>query len=213
MTCSIKIKKNLNFLFLWHVDPFVRMLHICPVEGLEGMTTRSIAKRLTLTPQWNVFCIVCISLKVNHNCTLCIIYRQYANGSTLVQYYTSIKKVCCASFMNNMYSLFVFQCDKSQFFISNRHFNWHRRAGLATLSLFTYLIFSTNFLMRPWPPFLLDVLLWMFFVVPNWIHFAMMLCLYQLFLLFIQHLLSALFTIKRALMRYEKYMNCIHKTF
>ena len=31
--------------------------------------------------------------------------------------------------------------------------------------------------------------------------------------LFIQHLLSALFTIKRALMRYEKYMKCIHKTF
>ena len=28
MTCSIKIKKNLNFLFLRHVDPFVRMLHI-----------------------------------------------------------------------------------------------------------------------------------------------------------------------------------------
>ena len=27
MTCSFKIKKNLNFLFLRHVDPFVRMLH------------------------------------------------------------------------------------------------------------------------------------------------------------------------------------------
>ena len=28
MTCSIKIKKNLNLLFLRHVDPFVKMLHI-----------------------------------------------------------------------------------------------------------------------------------------------------------------------------------------
>ena len=26
MTCSMKIKKNLNFLFLRHVDPFVRMV-------------------------------------------------------------------------------------------------------------------------------------------------------------------------------------------
>ena len=56
--------------------------------------------------------------------------------------------------MNDIYSLFVFQCDKSQFFISNKHpvkrdlykhFNWHRRAGLATLSLFTYLIFPQFF--------------------------------------------------------------------
>ena len=69
--------------------------------------------------------------------------RQYANGSTLVQNY--IKKVCCANFMNDIYSLFVFQCDKSQFFISNKHFNWHRRACLATLSLFTYLIFPQIF--------------------------------------------------------------------
>ena len=35
----------------------------------------------------------------------------------------------------------------------------------------------------------------------------------HLIYLFIQHLLSALFTVKRALMRYEKYMKCIHKTF
>ena len=44
MTCSIKIKKNLNFLFLRHVDPFVRMLHIwvdigtnliCTIDNLK----------------------------------------------------------------------------------------------------------------------------------------------------------------------------------
>ena len=42
MTCSIKIKKNLIFLFLRHVDPFVRMLHICLVAsgGNELVTSR-----------------------------------------------------------------------------------------------------------------------------------------------------------------------------